>query len=95
MKKIYQYRKNIPNELDNFPTSNIINGIGKIIKFGIQATPGTRFSLNSSDDNIILIGPTGVYEIDLDNSFVDITSIKVILIEDDNGPCIIDIIAKE
>lgn len=35
-----------------------------ITQLGIQALPGTKFSLNNSQDSII-IGSTGIYELDL------------------------------
>lgn len=44
-----------------------------ILQLGIQAIPGTKFYLNTSPDPII-IGSTGIYELDLDNQ-MEITSL--------------------
>jgi hypothetical protein len=44
-----------------------------ILQLGIQALPGTKFYLNTSLDPII-IGSTGIYELDLDNQ-MEITSL--------------------
>ena len=67
-----------------------------IIQLGIQALPGTKFYLNSSSDPII-IGSTGIYEIDLVGeteisalSF-DTSSITAIS-QNDNACLIVDMI---
>ena len=44
-----------------------------ILQLGIQSIPGTQFRLNGGQDPII-IGSTGIYELDLDNG-VEITDL--------------------
>lgn len=47
-----------------------------ISQLGIQALPGTRFLLNNAPEtDYILIGQTGIFELDLNNQ-TEITSIK-------------------
>ena len=53
--------------------ANYINGKG-IIQLGIQALPGTKFNLNANLDPII-IGTSGMYELDLTNSSATITTL--------------------
>lgn len=67
-----------------------------ILQLGIQTLPGTKFYLNSSVEPII-IGFTGIYELDLDNQ-TEITKItfneeSMTAIENNpNGYLIIDIL---
>lgn len=79
-KKIKQFRYyaenqgNVnPNVARNFPSTisarNLISGSifatsTPIVQLGIQGLPGTRFFLNGNN-NPIIIGNTGIYEIDL------------------------------
>lgn len=42
---------------------SFINGFNNIYALGIQAPPGTSFSINRSSS--IFIGSTGIYELDL------------------------------
>lgn len=46
---------------------NTYTSNGGIIQLGVQSLPGTKFSLNSNLDPII-IGTSGMYELDLTNS---------------------------
>lgn len=47
-----------------------------VLQLGIQALPGTRVLLNkATDQNYIIIGQTGIFELDLDNQ-TEITSIQ-------------------
>lgn len=70
-----------------------------IFQLGVQTIPGTRFYLNDGVDPII-IGSTGIYELDMDNGVeiskmtVDIDSLKKIS-EMQNGYLIIDIIYEK
>ena len=49
-------------------TDNIFKNYSSISKLGIQAGPGTRFTLGStSNDYPIEIGLTGIYELDLED----------------------------
>lgn len=104
MKKIYQYRyygnstKNYPNTLTSSQLTNgeifTHSGKGSITHLGIQASPGTTFFLNRSN-NPIQIGKTGIYEIDV-NGYGYITSIifsdeTLARVNEDNG-IIIDIL---
>lgn len=105
MKKVYQYRyygegveKNYPYELnrEHLISGDIFSKTGKssITHLGIQASPGTTFFLNNSD-NPIQVGKTGIYEINL-NGYGFITSIifstgTLDKVNEDNG-IIMDII---
>ena len=46
-----------------------------MIKLGIQSLPGTRFRFNANLDWIVL-GATGIYELDLSNSSGSIIDLK-------------------
>lgn len=68
-----------------------------ITKLGIQTLPGTRFYLNDGLEGPIIIGLTGIYELDLEgiseinNLYFDLKSLE--LIENNNSAyLIIDII---
>lgn len=75
---VKQYRfYNDNDETRNQPSyinrENLINGkvfdspsCYPILQLGIQALPGTAFYLNSSIDPVV-VGFTGIYELDLDN----------------------------
>lgn len=108
-KKIIQFRyfgenntKNFPNTINssNLASGTVFDGYTPIIKLGIQALPGFKFRLNANLDNII-IGGTGLYELDLTNSSGYITSINfndtsLALINDkDDGYLIIDLMYEE
>ena len=45
-------------------TNNLLKENVKAFQIGIQALPGTKFRFNNSDGEII-IGSTGIYELDL------------------------------
>lgn len=45
-----------------------------MVQLGIQALPGTKFNLNTNLDPIV-IGTTGIYELDLTDSSAMITSL--------------------
>ena len=46
-----------------------------IVKLGIQSLPGTRFRFNTNLDWIVL-GATGLYELDLSNSSGSVIDLK-------------------
>lgn len=48
-----------------------------IIQLGIQALPGTRFYLGNTTDNPIIIGASGMYELDVTNSSQAITKLSI------------------
>ena len=76
MKKIMQFRYRGDNDENNFPkfpfyrsaltSGNIFKDYGFISKLGIQGPVGLKFYLNSFS-NPIMIGETGIYELDLEN----------------------------
>lgn len=60
----------------DFITGDIFEDCFPISQLGIQALPGTRVLLNkAADQDYILIGQTGIFELDLDNQ-TEITSIQ-------------------
>lgn len=68
--------KNQPSDLQS---SALINGdvfaqYAPIVQLGVQGLPGTKFEVNASPEPI-LIGSTGIYELDLENG-VTISSLK-------------------
>lgn len=107
-KMIKQYRfYNETDKVRNQPTSinktNLVNGLVfespscyPILQLGIQTLPGTKFYLNGGIDPII-VGSTGIYELDLEDSMeiVKLTFNKDSLdtIENNaNGYLIIDVL---
>lgn len=89
-KKVMQFRYYNDSSLENQPnrTSGISGAITKakltsgsifsaylpITQLGIQTVPGTKFYLNNAD-NPIIIGATGIYELDLEG-LSEITAIS-------------------
>ena len=77
MKQIKQFRYYHKDTTKNYPSTevteanivsgNIFGGHGDITHLGIQAIPGTIFYLNNSYDRPIVIGFTGIYELQLNN----------------------------
>lgn len=59
-----------------------------IVHLGIQTLPGTKIYLNQNIDAPIIIGSTGIYELDLENTTGLISSIQV----DQGSMNIIDIV---
>lgn len=76
MKQIKQFRYYGSTSNSNYPTitnykktlieGNIFASHGGITHLGIQALPGTKFTLNKSSLPII-IGFTGIYELEMNN----------------------------
>ena len=46
--------------------NNIFSKYTPITQLGIQALPGTRFILNENIEGPVIIGSTGIYELDLE-----------------------------
>ena len=71
-----------------------------IVQLGVQALPGTRFNLNANIDSIVM-GVSGMYELDLTNSSGKLTSLtfsKDSLDQIDKNPdgyLIVDIVYEE
>lgn len=82
-KKVMQFRYYADNDSRNQPASTasryakgtIFEGYTPIVKIGIQTIPGMKFYLN---DNVypILVGPTGIYELDLEG-FSEVNKISI------------------
>lgn len=105
-KKIEQYRyygdkesKNQPESLDLTQLENINGGIVfnyPVLQLGIQTLPGTMFYLNGNK-NPVIIGSTGIFEIDLEG-LVEILKISFntqsldIINSNPNGYLIIDVL---
>ena len=81
-------------------SGSAFNGIAPIIKLGIQAIPGTRFRVNSNKDWII-IGATGIYELDLSSSSATIVKLQFdevslnIIDQNENAYLIIDLMSEQ
>lgn len=54
-----------PN-LRNLISGSVFRDFVPIVQLGIQTLPGTKFYLNGSN-NPIIVGTTGIYELDLQN----------------------------
>lgn len=83
MKQIMQFRYYMNNNEYNSPSSltwdklasgTLFNDYGPVCQLGIQGPPGLRFYLNNGAHSI-MIGQTGIYELDMDNTN-RITAIK-------------------
>lgn len=76
MKVIKQFRYYGASSTENYPedvmtatnltNGNIFDGYGSITHLGIQGRPGTRFFLNESPQYPIVLGDTGIYELNLE-----------------------------
>lgn len=73
--KVTQYRYYGKNHNNNNPANvakerfvkgDVFSDTLPILQLGIQTLPGTKFFLNNGNDPII-IGSTGIYELDLQN----------------------------
>ena len=104
MKKVMQYRKNIPsaevtsvgegvtiNSTEDNPET-VIAVSGKILQIGVQATPGTLIQFNNNQNSKIIIGATGVYELSLDNEFSIINNLRIVYVKNNSDPFILDMI---
>lgn len=103
-KKIQQFRY-YPNKASVYPddlsastlsSGNAFIGYLPIIQLGIQTLPGVKFRLNGASNEII-IGSTGIYELDVSDGAVitmltfDDASLKMID-ESGTGYLIVDIL---
>lgn len=84
MAKMTQFRyygQNNPNNSpfaswQNYCVGESFQSYSPIHQFGIQTLPGTKIFLNQSL-NPIIIGATGIYEINCDTTTASITSFRV------------------
>lgn len=110
-KKIMQFRYYGENHSNNQPKNiskatlgkqtaeiaSIFQGYLPITQLGIQTLPGTRVYLNNNEVGPIIIGSTGIYELELEgiseitDIYFDSTSLELID-NNDNAYLIIDII---
>ena len=83
-KHIMQFRYYGENHSNNQPENITFNELneGKVFskylpftQLGIQALPGTRFYLNDNRDGPVIIGSTGIYELELEG-ISKITNLK-------------------
>lgn len=74
--KEYSESKNFPLGLSSqsFRNGSAFEATTPILQLGIQTLPGTKFYLNQGVDPIV-IGSTGIYELDLQNK-TEITHIR-------------------
>lgn len=90
---------------DNLTMEGLIGGSAfedyyPIVQLGIQSLPGLKFTINSNFDPII-IGTTGIYELDLIDSSASITSLAFdkasleLINQNPDGYLIIDIVYEE
>lgn len=104
-----EYYEQIITKRTNSPTTinkaslisgSIFNNVTPIVKLGIQAIPGTKFRLNANKDWIIM-GMTGIYEIDLTHSSATIMKLQFeetsleIIDKNENAYLIIDIMSEK
>ena len=68
---------NIDNLSGSRGDYSIFDDYNTITQLGIQALPGTRFILNNNSDGPIVIGSTGIYELELEG----ISSIEALRFE--------------
>ena len=105
-KHIMQFRYYDENHSNNKPEnlilSQLINGevFSKYLPFtqlGIQSLPGTRFYLNDNIEGPVILGTTGIYELELEG-ISKINSLKFdskslnLIKNNPNGYLIIDVI---
>lgn len=80
---------NMPFAVDNDDTSkyklDLIDTYAPITYLGIQSIPGAKFWLNNTNNEGIIIGASGIYQLDLTNStgaidviYIDKTVIEII-----------------
>ena len=73
----HQIDDNQPNSLSSIDLSSgdAFLDYMPIVQLGIQALPGTKFNLNANLESII-IGTSGMYELDLSNTSAILTSLR-------------------
>lgn len=83
-----------------FCADQTFRNFAPIHQFGIQTLPGTKIYLNQSLSPII-IGGTGIYEIDCDNTTANLTTFRIaeesmnIINTHPNGYLVIDLVYGE
>lgn len=98
----HQLDSNQPNGLTaaDLCAGTVFTDYTPIVQLGIQALPGTKFNLNTNLDPIV-IGTTGIYELDLSDSSAVITSLTFeqssieYIQANPDGYLIIDIVYQE
>lgn len=98
----HQLDSNQPNGLTaaDLCAGTVFTDYTPIVQLGIQALPGTKFNLNTNLDPIV-IGATGIYELDLTDSSAVITSLTFeqssieYIQSNPDGYLIIDIVYQE
>lgn len=101
----YYYRIQQLNYPPNLYSGNLVSGAAfkncvPIIKLGIQSLPGVRFRFNTNLEWIVL-GATGLYELDLKDSAGSIVDLKFdkqsiqVINDNQNAYLIIDIMYEE
>ena len=68
-------------EINDLLTTEILGKNERVVQIGIQGSPKTEFYFNGNKENKILIGSTGIYELDLTNCGSAITSLHFTNIE--------------
>ncbi len=73
----HQIADNQPNSLSSIDLSSgdAFLDYMPIVQLGIQALPGTKFNLNANLESIV-IGVSGIYELDLSNTSAVLTSLR-------------------
>lgn len=113
-KRVYQFRyygtnaatASQPGVGDNNITASdltggqLLNNYNNVIHLGIQTLPGTMFYLNDNGDIPIIVGTTGIYELDLDDTTGFIYKLRfnqasIDVIDTTLGYLIIDIVYKD
>lgn len=98
-KKVMQFRYYTDKSKNNYPlglkksslnSGEIFKEFYPIAEINIQGAPNTKFFINNGE-NSILIGPSGIYHLNLQN-LNGIYNLYFDLKPDDNNPLIIDII---
>lgn len=83
-KRVMQFRFYSENDTRNYPNDctltklqngKVFDGYTPIVQLGIQSLPGTKLYLNNSLVDPIIIGSTGIYELDIDG-MAEITKLQ-------------------
>lgn len=98
----HQMDENSPTSLSgtDLVQGTIFTNYTPIIQLGIQSLPGLRFNLNTNLDPIIM-GASGMYELDLTDSSATLTSLTFerssidLITQNPDGYLIIDIVYEE
>ena len=98
----HQLDENSPNGLTmtDLISGEVFSNYTPIIQLGIQSFPGLKFNLNANLEPV-MIGASGIYELDLTDSSVALTSITFekdsleLVNTNPDGYLIIDIVYQE